>query len=167
VREPPAEFQAYFALLEVAALVQHGVERQLRESGGLSFVQFQILAVLGEAPDGSRTMTAVADRLVHSRSGLTYQVQQLEKAGLVARRAAPGDDRSTLVALTPSGRELLQRVLPGHTAVVREIMLDPLSAADREDLTGLLDKVRRHMRARPPRSATPPPGSAQIGRPHG
>jgi DNA-binding MarR family transcriptional regulator len=94
-------------------------------------------------------------------------VQQLEKAGLVARRAAPGDDRSTIVELTPSGREVLQRVLPGHVALVRDLVLDPLSAPDRRNLTRLLDKVRRHMRARPPRSATPPPGSTPAGRPHG
>jgi hypothetical protein len=57
-------------------------------------------------------------------------VQQLEKAGLVARRAAPGDHRSTIVELTPSGREVLQRVLPGHVALVRDLVLDPLSAPD-------------------------------------
>ena len=147
------EFAAYFALLEVGALVQHGVERQLREEGGLSFVQFQILAVLGEERGGGRTMTAVADRLVHSRSGLTYQVQQLEKAGLVARSSSPEDERSVLVALTPAGRDLLQRVLPGHTAVVRDVLLDALSEDDKQQLTRLLEQVKAHMRARPPRSA--------------
>ena len=44
----PPEFSVHFALLEVSALLQHGVEGQLRRDGGLSFVQFQILAVLGE-----------------------------------------------------------------------------------------------------------------------
>ena len=40
----PPEFGVYFALLEVSALVQQGVQGQLRDDGGLSFVQFQILA---------------------------------------------------------------------------------------------------------------------------
>ena len=75
----PREFGVYFALLEVSALVQHGVEGQLRRDGGLSFVQFQILAILGEDPSSPRSMTDLADRLVHSRSGLTYQVDRLEQ----------------------------------------------------------------------------------------
>ncbi|MCA0144339.1 MarR family winged helix-turn-helix transcriptional regulator [Blastococcus sp. LR1] len=151
---PPAEFAPYFALLEAGALVQHGVEAQLRESGDLSFVQFQILAILSEDAAGTQTMTAIADRLVHSRSGLTYQVQQLEKRGLLTRAPSPEDERSTVVALTPSGTTLIQAILPGHMAVVREILLDALDPGDGAELTRLLEKVRQHMRARPPRSAT-------------
>lgn len=147
------EFGAYFALLEVGSLVQHGVEKQLRDEAGLSFVQFQILAILGESGDGTQTMTTVADRLVHSRSGLTYQAQQLEKAGLLTRAPAPDDERSTVLALSDAGREVLARVLPGHMAVVRDVLLDPLTTEDRAELTRLLDQVRHHMRARPPRSA--------------
>lgn len=149
----PPEFAPYFALLEVGALVQHGVEAQLRTEGDLSFVQFQVLAVLAEDPSGTRTMTAVADRLVHSRSGLTYQAQQLEKRGLLTRGPSPDDERSTVVALTPAGTDLIRRVLPGHVAVVRDVLLDALDEQDGADLTRLLDKVRQHMRARPPRSA--------------
>ncbi len=150
---PPPEFAPYFALLEAGALVQHGVEAQLRESGDLSFVQFQILALLSEDAGGTQTMTAVADRLVHSRSGLTYQVQQLEKRGLLTRSPSPDDERSTVVTLTASGTALIQRVLPGHMAVVQDILLDALDPGDGPELTRLLEKVRQHMRGRPPRSA--------------
>lgn len=149
----PPEFAAYFALLEAGALVQHAVERQLREAGDLSFVQFQILAVLGEEPGGTRTMTALADRLVHSRSGLTYQVQRLEQRGLLTRGPSPQDDRAVAVALTAEGGALLGRVVPGHLAAVRDVLLDALDAPDRDDLVRVLDKVRQHVRARPPRSA--------------
>jgi len=43
---------AYFALMEVGSLLQHAVEQQLRTDGGLSYVQFQILARLHDAPAG-------------------------------------------------------------------------------------------------------------------
>ena len=94
----PPEFGVYFALLEVSALVQRGVEGQLRRDGGLSFVQFQILAILGEDPS-PRSMTDLANRLVHSKSGLTYQVDRLEQAGLVARVPSEEDERG--VNVTP------------------------------------------------------------------
>lgn len=149
----PREFGVYFALLEVSALVQHGVEGQLRRDGGLSFVQFQILAILGEDPSSPRSMTDLADRLVHSRSGLTYQVDRLEQAGLVARVPSEQDERSVNVMLSPKGAAVLERVLPGHAEEVREVIVDALDAADRDELTRLLRRVAQHLRSRPPRSA--------------
>ena len=149
----PPEFGVYFALLEVGALVQHGVEGQLRRDGGLSFVQFQILAICGEDPSSPRSMTDLADRLVHSKSGLTYQVDRLEQAGLVARVPSPQDERGVNVTLSPKGASLLKRVLPGHIEVVRDVLVDALDDADRDELTRLLGRVVRHMRSRPPRSA--------------
>ena len=148
----PPEFGVYFALLEVSALVQRGVEGQLRRDGGLSFVQFQILAILGEDPS-PRSMTDLADRLVHSKSGLTYQVDRLEEAGLVARVPSKQDERGVNVTLSPKGAALLERVLPGHVEVAREVLVDALDDADRDELTRLLGLVTQHMRSRPPRSA--------------
>ncbi|MGC5225036.1 MarR family winged helix-turn-helix transcriptional regulator [Micromonospora sp. DT81.3] len=149
----PPEFGVYFALLEVSGLLRQGSERQLREEGGLSFVQFQILATLGEDPTTPRSMTYLADRLVHSKSGLTYQVGRLEQAGLVSRTPSPDDDRGVNATLTADGAALLARVLPGHVAMVQQVFVDALGAADRDQLTRLLDLVARHMRPRPPRSA--------------
>lgn len=149
----PLEFGVYFALLEVSALVQRGVEGQLRRDGGLSFVQFQILAILGEDPSSPRSMTDLADRLVHSRSGLTYQVDRLERAGLVARVPSEQDERGVNVTLSPKGSAVLERVLPGHAEEVREVIVDALDSADRDELTRLLRRVAQHLRSRPPRSA--------------
>src|SRR5688500_3591050 len=70
----PVQLGAYFDLIEVTSLLRHAVEQQLKEAGGLSYVQFQLLARLGDAPDGSQRMTDLADGVVYSRSGLTYQV---------------------------------------------------------------------------------------------
>jgi DNA-binding MarR family transcriptional regulator len=81
----PVQLGAYFDLIEVTSLLRHAVEQQLRESGGLSYVQFQLLARLGDSPTGSHRMTDLADGVVYSRSGLTYQVGLLEKEGLVVR----------------------------------------------------------------------------------
>ncbi|MGR7002244.1 MarR family winged helix-turn-helix transcriptional regulator [Yinghuangia aomiensis] len=46
------------------------------------------------------------------KSGLTYQVGQLEKLGLVARRGCPTDDRSVFAVLTDAGRERLGSAAP-------------------------------------------------------
>src|SRR3954452_12391511 len=95
---------AYFALIEVVGLIRHAVERQLREAGGLSYVQFQILARLADSPTGSHRMTALADGVVYSRSGLTDQSGLPETAGLVTRTPSPDDERSMTVTITDVGR---------------------------------------------------------------
>ena len=151
----PVQLGAYFALVEVTSLLRHAVEQQLKEAGDLSYVQFQLLARLGDSPTGSHRMTDLADGVVYSRSGLTYQVGLLEKAGLVERAPSADDERSVTVTITEAGRTLLAAVLPGHVEVVSGLLFEPLSRDDVEALAGLLAPVRDHMRSAPPRSAAP------------
>jgi DNA-binding MarR family transcriptional regulator len=147
------QLDAYFALTEAVSLLQHQVEQQLRTEGGISYVQFQLLARLAAAP-GQLTMTELADGVVYSRSGLTYQAGLLEKAGLITRDPSPDDERATLVTITDDGRALLDQVMPGHIQVTR-LLLDPLSDQDVDQLRDIMTRVRDHMRAQPPRSAAP------------
>lgn len=154
---PPdaTQLSAYFALMETASLLRHAVEQQLTQAGGLSYVQFQLLATLGDAPAGSRRMTDLADGVVYSRSGLTYQAQTLEKRGLVTRAPSPEDERSTTVAITDTGRAVLADVFPGHVDLLQDLLLAPLSDADVAHLADILGRTRDHMRRTPPRSAAP------------
>ena len=148
------QLDTYFALMEAVSLLQHRVEQQLRAEGDLSYVQFQLLGRLAAAR-GQLTMTELADGVVYSRSGLTYQAALLEKAGLITRGPSPDDDRATLVTITDSGLALLGRVMPGHIQIARRLLLDPLSRDDLHHLGDIMTRVRDHMRAQPPRSAAP------------
>ena len=56
----PTQLQAYFALMEAVSLLQHAVRQQLQDDGGLSYVQFEILAKLADA-DRPLSMTDLAD----------------------------------------------------------------------------------------------------------
>jgi DNA-binding MarR family transcriptional regulator len=150
----PGELAAYFALSEAFSLLQHAFDQQLRSEGHLTYVQFQLLARLSEA-EGALTMTELADGVVYSRSGLTYQAGLLAKAGLITRGPSPDDERSTLVAITDAGRARLASVLPGHVQIARQLLFDPLTPQDLLQLTDIMSRVRDHMRAQPPRSAAP------------
>ena len=150
------QLRAYFALMDVAGLLRHKVEQQLREAAGLTYVQFKVLARLGlDSPTGSLRMTELADEVVYSRSGLTYQAGQMEKAGWVQRGPSPDDDRGVTVTITDAGRERLAQALPGHVEVLRELLFASLTKNDVRALAALLEPVLDHMRAGPPRSATP------------
>src|SRR3954470_19260929 len=135
----PVQLGAYFALIEVVGVLRHAVEQQLREAGDLSYVQFQLLARLGDSETGSHRMTDLADGVVYSRSGLTYQAGLLEKAGLITRSPSPDDERSVTVTITDAGRALLAKVLPGHAEVISGLLFEPLTDADVKQLAGLLE----------------------------
>ncbi|MEU8819875.1 MarR family transcriptional regulator [Actinoplanes sp. NPDC048796] len=149
---------AYFALMEVSSLLQYAVDEHLRADGDLSYVQFQILARLVDSPEGRLRMTDLADGVVYSRSGLTYQAGLLEKRGLVTRAPSPDDERSVMVTVTDTGRALIAHVLPGHVERVRQLLFDPMKGRDLATLSSVLGRVRTHMRATPPRSAKPRAG---------
>ncbi|WP_136041848.1 MULTISPECIES: MarR family winged helix-turn-helix transcriptional regulator [unclassified Microbacterium] len=152
-RLSPKELSAYFAFTEVSSLLRHSVEKQLKDAGQLSYVQFQLLARLGDAPGGSQRMTDLADGVVYSRSGLTYQAQLLEQRGLVTRTPSPEDERSTNVTITEEGRGVLAAVFPGHIETVKSLLFDSLTADDVDGLERVLTQVSTHLRANPPRSA--------------
>src|SRR3954454_5600806 len=151
----PVQLGTYFDLIEVTSLLRHAVEQQLREAGDLSYVQFQLLARLGDSPTGSHRMTDLADGVVYSRSGLTYQAGLLEKRGLVTRATSPDDERGVTVTITDAGRELLGRVMPGHAEVIDHLLFQRLSRTDAKALSDLLAPVRAHLRSTAPRSARP------------
>jgi len=155
---------AYFALMEVSSLLQYAVDEHLRADGDLSYVQFQILARLVDAPEGRLRMTDLADGVVYSRSGLTYQAGLLDRRGLITRAPSPDDERSVIVTVTDAGRALIAHVLPGHVDRVRQLLIEPMTGRDLATLGTVLGRVRDHMRATPPRSAKPRAGRKSSAR---
>ncbi|WP_040691361.1 MarR family winged helix-turn-helix transcriptional regulator, partial [Nocardia vinacea] len=78
------------------------------------------------------------------KSGLNYQVTQMEKAGLVRREACPTDIRGVIANLTAAGQDRLERIAPGHVETVRRVLIDVLTPEQQEAIaTGLGEVARR------------------------
>jgi DNA-binding MarR family transcriptional regulator len=142
------EMRAWQSFLAAGALIDRLLDAQLKEAAGLSHPQYEILVRLARAPDGELRMTELADTLLSSKSGLTYQVTQLEKAGLVERRSCPSDVRGVLAVLTEAGRWLLERAAPGHVTLVRALLIDVLSPDQLATLADALGEVSRRAATR-------------------
>ncbi len=142
------EMRAWHSFLAAGALIDRLVDAQLKEAVGLSHPQYEILVRLAEAPGGEVRMTELAGTLLTSKSGLTYQVTQLEKAGLVERRSCPSDVRGVLAVLTEAGRRLLERAAPGHVTLVRELLIDVLTPSQLATLADALGEVTRRAATR-------------------
>jgi DNA-binding MarR family transcriptional regulator len=139
------EMRAWHAFLSASALVDRRLDQQLKEDAGISHLQYEILVRLSAHCDHEMRMSELADAVLNSKSGLTYQVSQLEKAGLVRRRPCTSDDRAVFAVLTPAGKRLLERAAPGHVALVRELVVDVLSADQRTAIADGLGEVSRRL----------------------
>jgi DNA-binding MarR family transcriptional regulator len=142
----PEEFRAYAALIASSTLLQRAVERNLREQADLTQVQFEILMNLANAGDSGIRMAQLADALIVSRSGLSYQVAQLESRGWITRERSADDERGVVARITPDGERLRQRVFAGHTDIVRSAFLDAVAPGELTTLTTALERVVGRLR---------------------
>lgn len=142
------ELTAWKQFLSVTAVVNRLVDQQLKQDAGLSHAQFEVLARLADSPDSRLRMTELAGAAFTSKSGLTYQVGQLEKAGFVVREGCPSDERGIVAVLTDKGRQKLREAAPGHAALVRELFVDSLSGKEFGALAEGIDALDRTLRDR-------------------
>lgn len=141
------EMAAWRAFLSASHLLERRIEEQLKAAAGLTHPQYEILVRLSAAPERRMRMTELARGVVVSKSALTYQITQLEKAGLVERATCPSDDRGVLAVLTDAGERCLERVAPGHVEVVRDYLIDRLSRAELTSLTSAMTKSEQALRS--------------------
>ena len=87
--------------------------------------------------DAPITQHGLCKRTGMDPSSMVATIDDLEKRGLVERRAHPSDRRAYALHVTDSGRETLSR---GREVVqeVQDELLAPLDEAEREQLRGLL-----------------------------
>ena len=132
------EQRAWLTMVSTNALLDRVLDQQLRADSGLSHIQYGILAHLSAMPDGEMRMLALAEGLALTKSGLSYQIAQLEKDGLVKRRTCPSDDRGVIASLTPRGVQKMGEAAPGHVRLVRELVIDAFTP---EQLAGLAERL--------------------------
>jgi MarR family transcriptional regulator, organic hydroperoxide resistance regulator len=75
-----------------------------------------------------------------SKGTLTGVAGTLEKRGLLARRAHPGDARRVLLSLTPSGLQLMAELFPLFNKQ-EALVVESLSAAEIQVLAAALRKI--------------------------
>jgi DNA-binding MarR family transcriptional regulator len=141
------EMAAWRAFLSTYHLLERRIEEQLKAAAGLTHPQYEILVRLSDAPEHRMRMTELARGVIASKSALTYQITQLEKAGLVERATCPSDDRGVLAVITEAGLRCLERVAPGHLDVVRTYLIDRLTRDELDVLTAALCRTEEALRA--------------------
>ena len=113
------------------------------------------------SPTGEQRMTDLADGVVYSRSGLTYQVDQLEKAGLI--RARHRSKTSAARRVDHRGRTRAGPAPPaGPRQLVRRMLLEHLNRRDIAVLTDQVQRVRDRLRRPRPAPRRPGLGEPEV-----
>jgi len=122
----PDELAAWRGFLRTHAVLVRALDAELQEALGLSAPAYEVLMLVARAPGGHVRISELSRRTLLSLSGTSRLVDRLVRDGLVAKVPCPEDRRGANVALTPPGRDLVDRAGVVHRAGVRRLFLDPL-----------------------------------------
>jgi MarR family transcriptional regulator, 2-MHQ and catechol-resistance regulon repressor len=114
----PLAHRALDSLLRAEATVRRRLTADL-EREGVSATGFSVLVVLTTA-GGELELRTLRARLRTSKANATEVVTTLESRGLVTRRRLLADKRAAMIAVTPRGKELVERLFPEHTRRVAD-----------------------------------------------
>jgi DNA-binding MarR family transcriptional regulator len=116
--------------------------RRLRQEAGGGLSPTLTAALASIENHGPLTPSELADRERIKRPTATRLIGTLEENGFVARTSDPSDRRSSLIAITPVGRDLM-RTLRTRKDMYLDQRLRTLSAEDRETLDRAADLLER------------------------
>ena len=133
--------ETWGALLKVHAALVPCLDRELQETHGLPLTWYDVLLELNTAPGRRLTMGQLGSVASVSRTRVSLVVDELVRAGLVAREPNPDDGRSAFAALTPAGRAALRKAAPTYVAAVHREFADHLTAREAEVMAAALRKV--------------------------
>lgn len=140
----PAEMAAWRTFIETTGDLLRAIEKDLAPFG-LDRGDYQLLAMLSEAPDQRLRMCDLADSLRLTRSGLTRRMDGVLKKKLVSRVQSEEDGRAAYASLTPKGFELLKQVAPEHLESVRRLMIDLLSPTEIKAIASAFSKISKNL----------------------
>lgn len=123
------EMATWLHLVALAEVLPSRLDAQVRQDSGLTHYEYQVLAMLSEAPERTLRMSWLARRTNATLPRLSHVVKRLEDRGLVARSRSATDARATDAVLTDDGWEQIVAAAPGHVTYVRERVLDQLTPA--------------------------------------
>jgi DNA-binding MarR family transcriptional regulator len=104
-----------------------------------------VLVALSESEEGVARMGDLAEFLQYSPSRMSHAVRRMERDDWVERRPCLTDGRGQEAVLTDQGRIALEQAAPGHVREVRRLLIDQVSANERETLRSISQSLLDRM----------------------
>lgn len=140
IEDPVSEnvVRAWVRLVKVGQAMLRDVEAELRRKGFPPLAWYDVLLELSrESAEGMRP-SEIEQRLLLAQHNVSRLIDRLVKTNYVERRPCPGDGRGLLVAITPTGQILLERMWPPYRSAIQRHVGEQLTAQDAAMLASIL-----------------------------
>ena len=128
-------------LVRFETVLWNSVDSRLQRDCGVTLSGLNVMMVIAGTP--SCRVLDIANALSITVGGTSQAVDRLEAAGSCVRHPNPADRRSSILELTPAGRELLASAGAVFDEELEAFFRAPLSTTALGDLGAALATVRR------------------------
>lgn len=134
-------------LVRFETMLWNALDRRLQDDCGISLGSLNTMLVIDETQQCR--VYDIATALAITVGGASQAVDRLEAAGWCERRPNPADRRSSIVALTARGQQLLDTAGAVFDAELEHRLREPLSASALTQFGRTLGTLRRAVDVRP------------------
>lgn len=134
------DLRLWLRLQSCSNLIENEIRSRLRKTFQTTPPRFDLMAQLHSAPDGMK-MSDLSRYMMVTNGNITGITDQLEKEGLVKRIKIASDRRSSVIRLTPKGKQIFEEMAVAHGQWIQEIFAD-IPMKDRHALFALLGKLK-------------------------
>nr|WP_276356800.1 MarR family transcriptional regulator [Cohnella sp. YIM B05605] len=118
------------------AVMDHAVKDMKKH--GLSATEFTIMELLYHK--GKFPLQQIGDKVLITSGSITYNIDKLEKRGLLKRVPCPDDRRVTYAEITEEGERWMSEVFPHHAEAIDSVM-NGLTPEEKSAAIDLLKKL--------------------------
>ncbi len=133
--------EAWRDYLKSHATILRALDAELVAEHGLTTRDYEVLLYLSQTERRQLAMSALAERTMLTRSGITRLVDGLVGAGLVERKSCLNDARVSYAQLTDEGYDKLRNASRSHIAGVRRQFVERFSDEELHTLAELLSRL--------------------------
>ena len=133
--------QVFDDLVRFETILWGEVDDRLQKECGTSLAGLNAMLVIDATP--LCRVHDIARAVAITVGGASQAVDRLESAGLCVRRANPSDRRSSIVELTPDGKELLAIAAPVFDRELDRLLRAPLPGTALTQLADTLSTLRQ------------------------
>ncbi len=130
--------QICFPIYSASRLITKAYKPYLDEMG-LTYPQYLVLMVLWE--NDRLTVNQISERLLLNTNTISPLLKRMEKMKLLKRNRSSEDERSVIVQLTESGKQLKAMALPIPEKLFMELISDNIKIEDLLKLKDILGEL--------------------------
>jgi DNA-binding MarR family transcriptional regulator len=133
--------EAWRSYLQSHAAIVRELDASLLAEHGMTTRDYEVLLYLAQAEERRLPMSALAERTMLTRSGITRLIDGLVNAGLIERVSCESDARVSYARLTDAGHDKLRRAGCTHVASIQRLFLAHFSPLELDQLAELLSRL--------------------------